>query len=158
MSYIYNKYFVWCFLHVISQFMSNELLLFALWCYCFNWSFHEKTFRHVDAERYSAARNKVILAMKSDPNYAYRFAFIVDKGAMSTKKKATDPDAQILPNCANKYGLLGQDRIKEIIMFSQPGMSRALLDLMKLEDLKTLISYGHLKHIMEPLFLRLDIL
>lgn len=98
----------------------------------------------VDAEQYAAARKLVNKAMKDDMQTAMRFAYLVTSGKIINKRKTDEPDGEhaILPGCANKYMLLGKDRIVALLIFLCTHLLKSILDHMHLPDLVELLDYA----------------
>ena len=70
----------------------------------------------------------VVMAMKKHPAVASRFAYLVMEGKLkSNKDKTKDPEQEILPGCANKYHLIGKERIIVVLCLLYKGFNEKSL-------------------------------
>ena len=82
----------------------------------------------IDHDRYMKVKKTVNKAMVDDKEIALRLEYlVVNNNVKPSVKKEKDPEKFVLPGCANKYHLIGRDRLG--------GEHRSLRPLKILQDL-----------------------
>ena len=97
---------------------------------------------NIDMEEFRRCKRVVAKAIQKSPQAARRLCFLVEQGKLGKAKTTGTGDMEVLPPCANKWTLLGAERIRLVLKNLCDEIDMAMLNLMKLEDLKELINYA----------------
>jgi hypothetical protein len=78
--------------------------------------------------------------MRADDQMARKLAFLVTSGKMRSTRNPSE-GGLTLPPCANKYHLIGRERIIELLKLCYKDINIAALKTLALEDLQIIIRY-----------------
>ena len=97
-------------------------------------------------EEIARARKVVINAVRTDDQMARKLAFLVTSGKLRSRSSPLEGKLT-LPPCANKYHLIGRERIMELLLDLFPKFNGVALKTLALEDLQTLIRFALCLHV-----------